>query len=473
MPIYFPFRSGDDSVELTDLILPVTTIEFIYEGTDLTKFVKEVRISGGRGAPVRGTVVLKDYDTDTLATLASQFNQTHSAYRAHNMTDSRKLSLTLTQGENSVAYPDLIPDDPSWDNDATLTWSFTDMTPIANKDNQNIGDYLYSEGDDVTSHDVIDDIAAHAGVAIVPEFSPFNIGTFRANETNILSALDELKTVKQAYNKWESDTLHLNTLDEQSPVWHIVDRLHIPDGGMTVALDSNNIRTRFNFFRDKPLASVLGRANCTGKLGEESPCVGRVVQVNFNRPTKHAIITIISTQFGEIGEGVFYDEAGDPLPSPDELHFYGPDEAVMWLGTYTPLFSLGTDMYVPSWDVIATGGALTTPEDVSFTVSKILTELETIYGSRPEYKDLETELVRDEETAQAMLDAIALEILWSIRKFNLNTPFLIPGREGDFVGVTHGKHGLVDEDCLIQTWDHSYSEENGWNNSYELRAKIA
>lgn len=82
----------------------------------------------------------------------------------------------------------------------------------------------------------------------------------------------------------------------------------------------------------------------------ESQCVGRVVQINFNRPTKHAIVRVVNVNKGTIEDGVFYDEAGDPLPSPDWFHFYGPAEATSWLGTYYPDFEVGPEVaYVPSW----------------------------------------------------------------------------------------------------------------------------
>lgn len=467
------FPTPDPDVPYSACILPETEINFIYDETDLSEFVTEISISGSRGQVVSGTVVLKDR-TGYLARFVSNFNQTHSDYRSHNMSDSRLIDVILTQGTNSVTYPDLIPGDPQWDNDATLTWSFTDFTPIIDLDNQTIGDYLFTEGDDVSSHDVIDDIEAAVDQTITPDFSPFEIGTFRANETNILSAIDELGQVRQAYRKWVGSVLHLEVLTETTPVWDVIDRFHIPRGGMSLSYDTSALKTYFKFFRDQPLASVLGEASCTGHLLEESQCVGRVVEIVFNRPTRHAHIVHKETN-GTIEDGVFYDADNEPLPNVGGWYdFFGSlgFEAVKWTATYIPDFIVGTDAFVPSWSVKATGGPIASEESGDFEVTKIISAVEAIYGRRPEYKNLETELLRNPEAAQAMLDAIANEVMWSVKKINLSTPFLIPGREGQFVNMTHAKHGLDTEPCLINSWNHNFSLEDGWNNSYELRMSL-
>lgn len=473
MPEYFPFRSADPSVTAEDCILPETAISFSYQATNLSEYVTDVSISASRGQALTGSVTLKDR-TGFLAAFVSQFNQTDNDYRSHNMTDTRTVSLTLGQGSNAVDYPTLIPGDPQWDNDATLTWSFSDKTPIIDLDNQTIGDYLFTEGDDETSHTIIDDIETAIGETITPGFSAYDIGTFRANETNVLSALDELQSARQAYRKWEDGVLTLEKLAEASPVMHIIDRFHIPrEGGLTGTKDTSGLRTYFKFFRDVPQASALGEAQCTGLLGTESQCVGRVVEITFDRPTMHAHIIHTETN-GSIEDGVFYDASNAPLPNVGGwFDFFGSIgfEAVKWIGTYVPDFVLGTDMYIPSWRVKAVGGPISSGEFGNFESETTLTTLEALYGHRPEYKNLETELLRDEASADAMLNAIALEAMWSVDKWNLSTPFLIPGREGDFCSVTHAKHGLNMELCLIHSFSHSYGLGRGWSNSYELRTE--
>lgn len=472
MPLYFPFQSNDATVSYSDCILPETTFTFLYEAIDLSDYVTELNISGARGQGVVGSVTIKDR-TNFVADLISSYSPANSIIRAHNMTDVRTVSVTLVQGSNSITYPNLIPGDPSWDNEGTLTWEFSDYTPIINLDNQNVGDYLFSEGDDVTSHNVIDDVETACGEVITPDFTAYEIGTFRANEANILGVIDEIASPVQGYRKWIGSTLHIEVLDSLTPVMQIIDRYHIPEGGLTYGYDTSNVKTYFKFFRDKPLASYLGEAQCTGLLGTESPCVGRVVEITFNRPTLHAIITHTETN-GSIEDGVFYDAANAPITQPGGwFNFYGTigNEAVKWIGTYVPNFVLGTDMYIPSWKVRATGGSLVAEETGDFDATKVVSVVEAIYGRRPEYKNLETELLRNPADATTMLNAIETEVLWSIRRLSLNTPFLIPGREGQFVGITHLKHGLEEEPCLINGWSHSFSVSNGCNFNYDLRAE--
>lgn len=470
-----PFPIPDPSVSASDCILPQAEITFLYNSTNLSQYVTDVKISGSRGAAVTGSVTLKDR-TGYLADFVSDFNQTHSAYRSHNMTDTRTVSLTLKQGSRFITYPNLIPGAPNWDNEATLTWEFSDYTPLLDVDNQNIGEYLYFEGTDASAYDAIGDISTAAGKTITPDFSDYDLGSFRANETNYYSALDELQQPRQAYRKWVADVLHLETLTESGSVMHIVDRLHIPrEGGLTGGIDDSRLRTYFKFTRDKPLATSLGENQCTGNIGEESQCVGRVVQIQFNRPTIHARIHILSVNRGSIEDGVFYDAADNPLSGIDDWFiYYGTSSALAsyWVGTYYPEFIVGTDMYAPGWRVRATGGTIVPEASGDFTIQNTLTALEAIYGHRPEYKDMETELLRDPATATAMLEAIETEINWSLRVWNLNTPILVPGREGEMLTLTHKKHGFTAEPMLINSFSHSYSIASGFSNSYELRAEV-
>lgn len=470
-----PFPIPDPSVSASDCILPPAEITFIYQSTNLSEFVTDVKISGSRGSAVVGSVTLKDR-TGYLADFVSSFNQTHSQYRSHNMTDSRKISLTLKQGTRSISYPDLIPGDPKWDNEATLTWEFTDYTPLMDVDNQNIGEYLYFEGVDASAYDAISDIATHATQSITPGFADYDLGSFRANETNYYSALDELQQPKQAYRKWITDVLHLETLTTSGSVMHVIDRLHIPrEGGLTGGLDTSRLKTYFKFTRDKPLATSLGENMCTGNIGEESQCVGRVVQIQFNRPTVHARIQIVWVARGVIEDGKFYSETDVELPAVDDLQYFGTPStlASYWLGTYVPEFVVGaTGAYAPGWKVRATGGSIVPEASGDFTIENTLTALEGIYGHRPEYKDMETELLRNPADATAMLEAIEEEINWSIRVWALNTPILVPGREGQMITLTHKKHGFTAEPMLIHGWSHGYSISGGWSNSYDLRAEI-
>ena len=71
-----------------------------------------------------------------------------------------------------------------------------------------------------------------------------------------------------------------------------------------------------------------------------------------------------------------------------------------------------------------------------------------------------------------MLAAMEREIEWGIDKASLNTPFLFSEREGQFLNVTSYQHGMNNETCLINSFSHTYSRENGWSNSYELAMKL-
>lgn len=470
MPL--PFGAPDPTFPVSDYLLPATTLNVVYNGVNITSSVAGYSISGGRGQPVQGEVTIRS-NNNGLVDVVSAFNQTNSSIRAHNMSASRGLTITVTQGSVSTAYPSLIPGDPSWDNEGTLSFSFTDRTPLLDKDNQNIPDAIHEEGDIETSHTMLAEIASMSGVTITPTFSSYPIRTFRGATKNFLAAIDELCFPRQAYRKWVGTQLFLEKLVEGSPSRTLVDRLHIPEGGLTLTKDTSGVKTRFNYFRDVPLSTILARASCTGTLLAESPCVGRVVQLSFNRPAIAARVFWSATN-GVIQDGVFFDEGDVPLNSAPSEIFYGTptSKAVRWLGTYVPNFILGGDgEYIPSWEAWADSPPLTSTSGGSFESNKIVSVLEGLYGQRPEYRNMESELLLESTDAQYLLDAIELELLWSTRQFSLNTPFLLNQREGDFIGLTHYAHGLNNTTCLIDSWNHSFSWENGWNNSYELRAK--
>lgn len=484
MPTYFPFRSDDESYNVDDCILPQTEFHVSFLGStgSLDDYIQEINISASRGVPISGSIKLKD-NFGYIAEDISSFNIDNPDYRAHGMNSERTLNIELTQGVVTRSFTHLIPGDPSWDGFGTTTLTFTDMTPLIDKDNQSLPNIVYQEGDtDETSHTVIADISGLAGKNIVPEFSPYEINTFRMNNTNLLSALDELQAPRQAYRKWDGDVLKLETLSVGGSQFSIIDRKHIPENGITFTKDTSNLRTYFKYFRNIPQESVLGSPReCTGQLGEESPCVGRVVKLTFNRPARWARV-FTEAYRGSIEDGVFYDESENPISvigggsGGVTEYMSGPldPKAASWLGTYVPEFILGADeKYVPSWRVWAIGGDFegeNVPE--GFDVDNTITDIEAIYGARPEYRDLASELLLNEVDAVSMLEAIELEIKWSINKISLNTPFLFPAEEGEFVTITHYRHELDSELCLVNGWSYTYSTESGWSNSYDLRYHV-
>lgn len=448
-----------------DFILPQTSVLLLINGVDFSGNLVSYTMSGARGQPITGSITLKDITPNRLAKRVPAFNQANQDVKAHNMTDSVVIDLVVSQGGITTQYPDLIPGDPSWDNDGQLTWKVSDMTALLNLDNQSIDDIMYDEGDDETAHSVLAMLTALSTVSINPTFTDYNIRTFRMSGSNLLSAIDELLVPRQAYRKWEGSTLKFQTLTETGVSDSVVDRKHI--SSLSVSRDTSSLRTFFRAYRDAPQATALcSPVDCTG--GE---CVGRVVELTFAYPT--IVARIRSTaRHGVIGEGVFFDEDEEPLNETPATEFYGTPtrKAVRWLGTYTPEF--GELAYVPYWRVTAEGGVLNPEEIDDFKFQIAVPEAEALYGRRPETSNLATELIRDPETMEQMLDAVANEVLWSINKADLSTPFLLDAREGDFISVTHFRHSLDDEPCLVDNWNHAFSWARGWNNNYGLCYKI-
>lgn len=455
------FLPVDSSYEAADAILPATTASLWFDGSDLSQYYLGHDMGASRGQAVTGSIRLKDR-SGNLAAIVSRFRQSLENYRAHNMTADKTISLTVTQGGVSTEYPTLLPGSPSWDNEGTLTWPVTDLSPLINKDNQNADDILWDEGDDESVNDIIATLAALAGVAISNRSADWDVRTWRMAGENVLSKIDDLCRATQSYRKWEGSTLYLEALNETKPSrWHAVDRFHIPS--LTPREDADGIRTRFKAFRLAPQPQRLTEP-------VQGNGVGRVVEITF--PPTNGVRIITNARHGTIEDGVFYDEDEEPIVGwvPGPMTECVGQVAVRWLGTYVPSF--GDVEYQPWWIVYAEGGSYNANEVEGFDFSAIAGTAEAIFGSRPDFSNLETELIRDPETFDSLLDAIVLEVDWSARTFGMTTPYLAPAREGDFLTVTHFRSGLSAEKMLVHGWNHSFSWENGWNNTYDLRAKL-
>ena len=464
-----PFGPIDTEFDTYDYILPATSLSVTLFSTDISDFVTSYTCSASRGNGLSGSITIKDRDS-FIADLVGSWGPANSNIRSHSMNTARTLSITAAQGGTTTNYPTLIPGDPEWDNEGTLTLPFTDVLPLIEKEDQDLGDYVSLEGDTATSHTIIATAAGLVGLTISPGFPSYDIEVFRGNNINVKSALEEIMSVTQAYFRCEGSTINLKVLpiSPGSPSRHLEDRRHIPEGGMSMSKDTSNLRTYFKYFKDKTLDSVLGEASCTGKMLEESQCVGRVVQVSFNRPVSYAKIQV-SAHKGDIQDGVFYSDSDTPLTSTPTFVYYGTavdPKAAYWVGTYVPLFTM-TEAYVPSWTVKAIGGPPADAEE-TWDLTEVIGAAESLYGRRPEYKSLESQLIKSEGVASNMMAAIGREVSWGINKLSLSTPFLCSEREGDYLRVTHHKLRLTSETCLVNGFNHSFSYEDGWGNSYDL-----
>jgi hypothetical protein len=461
----------DSTYTADDVLLPRTTVELIIDGDDFSDYYLGYDLGvSSRGQQATGTIRLKDRD-GALANKVSQFDQSFDKWLSHNMTDERTISLTVTQGEKVTDYPVLLPGVPSWDNDGTLSWAVTDLTPLLNKDNQSATDVVWDEqgvDDNKSVSDIVATLATMAGVSISHTATNWDVRTWRMTAENLLSKLDDLCRPTQSYRRWDGDALILEALNEAlSPAFHAIDRFHI--ASLTATTDDSGLRTFFKAFRLRSQASALAEPR-------EGRTVGRVVEITF--PPSDFVRIRTKQAFGVIGEGVFYSGEDEVNSTEDpQTEFYSPDAGVTkadrWLGTFTP--DIGPAEYQWWWWVSAEGGVYNAADVMieGFDFEQAVSVAEAKFGRRPEYSNLATELIREPETFAAMMAAIVLEVLWSVRRFSLSTPWLLPQREGTFMNVTHAKHRLASVKMLVNGWRHSHSWESGWNNSYDLRAKLS
>lgn len=460
----YPLVGNDPTVAAEDCIVPAASVQLKYNGSDYSQYYKGYNLScGGRGQTVSGSIEIVDYDGHICEEL-SQFNESNSNMRAHNQSGTRYWEVIPKQAGKGPKYPHLLPGDPEWDGHCTTRIAVSDFTPLISKDNQSLPDVNYDEGDREYCHDLVADLCALAGVNHQTLFPNFMVRNFRFSGQNVISGLDSLTALSQAYRKWEGGNLVLDRLRVKSAITRLEDRFHIPDGSFSHGTDTAGLKTFFKAFRLQPMPTALSQP-ITGET------VGRVCEVRFQEPVTYAIIWA-QARYGSIEDGVFYDEDDNPVGQGFAFFGSAHRKAAYWKGTYVPVFAR-TYSYNPWWWIKAMGGVPPSAAGGDFSVVKALSSVEAIYGRREEYTNLTSEILLTSATATAMLEAIATEVMWSIRKFSISgTPFLAPAREGDFIRVKYYRRG-IDEDLLLDNWSHSHSWESGYSCSYGLNGYMA
>lgn len=459
----YPLDFRDYTVAAEDCLIPEE--EFILKlGDDnYSGNLIDFSYGSGRNQQASGSFQILDHD-GKLAAEVTDYGPSNADFRAHNMTGDRFWTAQPKQAGRGPRLPHLLPGDPSWDGVGVTTVSFTDFGPLVALENQYLPGVLYDEGDRETAHSVLSDLVDLAGVPHSARFPDYPIRNFRFSGS-LTSGMDELAGVHQAYRKWEGGLLIFERLQERTPVAKLRDRFHIPAGGFTAQTAVSGVKTFFRAQRTNPMPTALSSPR-------SDKTVGRVVEITFQRPVSYAVIRA-QAEHGEVKDGVFYDEDGNPVGNYPSFQFLGGSptiQAVKWVGTYHPKFTR-TEAYVPYWRVQAFGGTPASSGGGAFFVEAAVSTVEGIYGRREEYRNLTSDLFLDEATAQALLDAIALEVEWSVRRFRLQTPFLVPGREGDFLGVEYYPLS-IDENLLIDRVGLKWSPDKGFSNTYELRGKL-
>lgn len=460
------FDGGYIAQVAKDLTFPSSVYTIPQEEVSVTLFGQEVSgncaslsVSGGRNQPVGGTMKLWDVDGGLIEKL-SQWRQTNANVRAHAMDMNRVLEVSITQGGSASNYPTLIPLDPVWPGDGSVDIPFSDPTPVANLDNQTITDVLSDEGDDKTAHEVIAELATKTSLQIHSAFQDYDVRTFRFSQQNLLAGIDEILQVRQAYRKFVGSTMVLESLQEGPATAQLIDRVHLTS--LSATYDTSALKTLFNAYRLNPMPTALS-SPISGNV------VGRTVRVDLVEPSAYVVIVAEAVK-GVIEDGVFFDENDQPLNNrPSNIHRGSPStKASYWVATYRPQFS--DEEFIPYWRAFAMGGG-TQPTEDGFNVSKSIAVASGLYGSRPEFRNLQTELVRDSSTMAQMLDAIELEVLYSVKRYKAESPYLLPTREGGFVDTVCWIHGLSSP-LLLNSWSHSWTPENGLSCSYDLRGKL-
>lgn len=460
----WPLRTKDSTIRTSHYIIPYPKVSASISGIDLTPYLKAYSISESRGGTgCSGTLVCKDRDgflSNELTTLSLDAAE----LKPHNKTFARKVVLNVEHNGVKGKYPALIPSDPSWDEDGTVTINFTDGGEILDLDNQTLPNIVHEEGAKGRSNETLRALGILAGVTVQSKLPDYEIRSFRFNNQNVNYGMNQIMQIMQGYRVFHGEICNLEKLNPAKPQsWTFTDRLHIES--LTYRLDTSGLRTFFRAFRNETQSSVIAAPlSCVG--GE---CVGRVVNLYFDQPVNYAVVLHRSPN-GKIIDGVFFGENDKVLnQEPSNVYSNILEKAYRWEATFKPS-RYDNKPYVPQWNVFAIGGAPLSG-DTEFSEELAASSVEAAFGRRPEYQDMDTDLILDNETITKMLQAVVEEVHWSVRKFNLSSPFLAPVRVGDFVKV-EDKRFDVSERLLVNGWSHDWSVEGGFRGEYDLAGRI-
>lgn len=447
------------SASPAELIFPDHTFSVTLAGATVTSSVKSFSISGSRGQAMTGSIVLLDY-TGMVAELVNQYRTT----LPHNRSTGPEIVFSITVGGVSPTYPTFVVTGISGETEITL--SFSDKTPYVDLDYQSIADILADAGDIATGTSVMALLAALVAVGGVTVSYPsggWNVRTFRMNDENVMSKMDELAAVTRSYRRWEGNTLIYEELGDNADSSTFTDRYHILEGSFSMNYSMDGVKTYFEAERLAPQPALIASPfRCVG-----NQCIGRTVNISFSRPASNVKMEVVSVENGAIVEGVFFDAAGDPLNVvPADTWIHGVNKAHRWEATYEP--TIGTFEYEPQYLIHATGRNSAITEAGNFNVNAAVAALETKFGRRPEFGNLATELILDEATMQTMLDNLAIETKWSAKKYNFSSPFVSAGLCGSSVLLTNYRAGVSGESTILEDFTHSWSAEDGWDCNYSV-----
>lgn len=453
-----PFGGTGSSQPAESCILPEITHVLVGQYGNLTEYLYRAQISGGRNKSITGSFMLLHH-ANQLVTVPNPLHPALGGMNAHNMTLSRAMLFKLSTAGQSSTFPPLLPGNITVDADGIVTVPFTDPTPLLMKEGQSRRDIIGAAGDLVYAHEEMITIGALAGVQVSCRGWPsYPIRELRMADGNYLSWMDAISSPFRCCRRWEGETLIYEPLRSITGGWPLADRFKIESGSYGLNVDGVSTRWKSNRLQEQP--GLLAHEKREG-YGQ----VGRIV-IQFSVPAGYAYVKAV-VESGEMILGMFYgpDQVFENDNDVGAGFIHAGLPAVRWQGSYktNQPWPVGK---IPKWEIWVYGTPANAPVsrfpfDGSFEAQVIASSIEGAYGSRPQYRSLDSPIIPDESTNLGQLNAIKGEAEISLIASSWTTPWVNPViREGQSLDVTSLEHGNAS--WLIDSWSLTMNEPGDW-----------
>lgn len=362
--------------------------------------------------------------------------------RHHAWDERRKLTYSVRVAGVSMQPMTLLPLGPSCDGHL-LNWGGEDLTAIFEQEGTNLPDILMDQGMIVSAHTAMRAMAALKNITVECRFPNFNIRVLRRGRGRLLDFMDAIGRVYQCGRRWEGRTLVYEPAKLRAARRAYKDNLVMEAWFVEERFDQ--VKNQHTITRFEPVAGIIGEQEATG-----AGAVGMVGHVDFD-PASRTCYPEIRTNM-DLQDFVFMDEAGEPLTGNVGGIYAGafPAKSVKFNSipitprSVVPPGSAGpqgdaSGAYTPYFEIVFSGSGkgagAAYDSQYQFTADDSATQ--AVYGTVPDYANLEDPIIPTAAVAEAYAEAVLAESVRHLYRGVLRTSYLDPAvRPGDTVAVT-------------------------------------
>lgn len=394
----------------------------------------------------------------------------------HRYDVSRQILISLTinhLGQTSTWYaPPMCPDTPKFDG-YLLHWSGGDFTTVFEQEYQTMPDITPKSTTVYKAWDTIKAIGTQYNfINFTFKFPDFQIRQLTRQLGRPLDWIDKICKPYQAHRRWNGQQLEFITAPDPKDVYPLffIKDFMITEGSYNMEMNTN-WKNKFTISRLEDQGGVYGSQQCTG-----GHCIGRTLDITFDEPLDIAELMIKITGPAVMQDFVFFDTAGQPMvPYGFPVH-RGGGKAKSVKGTFMPTYNQVTTGFtgpllggtVPysadyGYSVFVKGGTTSTQAYSSSYTFKMTDTTGTVekFGIRPEYENIEDEIIPTAAIAENYLKLVMAENLRKIWKLDLSTEYVNPFiKPGDCLAVTDYLTGMSNHKWLVEKI-HIGMDDNG------------